>query len=384
MFDLIFRSLTQRKMRTGLTIFGIALGIFAVVVMGGMSEHMNLVVDKSLKLLANNIQIEPDGTYGGVGTLDESKIRQVKRIPGVSDAYGVLFTMLDPESGGAGLTGGDMVFGVLPEKQMIDAKLTSGRYLVPGDGYKAVIGSSIARKFNLKVGDEIEMKSKRLQRTSSITNTRNVSVVGILEYTGSFFDSSVQIPLDRAQKFYKMENTVSFIYAEPAPGVDTSELARRIDLSVEKVKSTSPEELRKEIEGDLMIFGLITISAAVLAAIIGGLSVMNTMLMSVSERTKEFGLLKALGAERKTILFMTMGEAALIGIIGGITGIAAGGVLTHFLNKSFEAQGSALFAITPRLVMIGLLFAISLGIICGTYPAYRATKMSPMEALRYE
>lgn len=384
MFDLIFRSLTQRKMRTGLTIFGIALGIFAVVVMGGMSEHMNLVVDRSLKLLANNIQIEPDGTYGGVGTLDESKIRQVKRVPGVSDAYGVLFTMLDPESGGGGLTGGDMVFGVLPEKQMIDAKLTSGRYLVPGDGYKAVVGSSIARKFNLKVGDELEMKSKRLQRTSSITNTRNVSVVGILEYTGSFFDSSVQIPLDSAQKFYKMENTVSFIYAEPAHGTDPSELAKRIDLSVEKVKSTSPEQLRKEIEGDLMIFGLITISAAVLAAIIGGLSVMNTMLMSVSERTKEFGLLKALGAERKTILLMTMGEAALMGIIGGITGIAAGGVLTHFLNRSFEAQGSALFAITPRLVMIGLLFAISLGIICGTYPAYRATKMSPMEALRYE
>jgi len=376
--------MTQRKMRTGLTIFGIALGIFAVVVMGGMSEYFNLSVDKSLKLSGNDIQVEPDGTLGGVGMLDESKIRQVKRVPGVSDAYGVLFTMLDPESGGVGLTGGDMVFGVLPEKQMKYAKLTSGRYLVPGDGYKAVIGSSIARKFNLKVGDELEMKSKRLQRTSSITNTRNVSVVGILEYTGSYFDSSVQIPLDNAQKFYKMENTVSFIYAEPAPDTDPSELAKRIDLSVEKVKSTSPEQLRKDIEGNLMIFGLITISAAVLAAIIGGLSVMNTMLMSVSERTKEFGLLKALGAERKTIILMTMGEAALMGVIGGITGIAAGSLIVYILNKSFEAQGSALFAITPRLVIIGLLFAISLGIICGTYPAYRATKMSPMEALRYE
>ncbi len=384
MFDLIIRSMTQRKMRTGLTIFGIALGIFAVIVMGGMSEQMNLVVDKSLKLLANNIEVGPDGTFGGIGTLDESKIRQVKSVPGVSDAFGVLVTALDPEGGGGGFGGGDMILGVLPEKQMKDALLTSGRYLVPGDGYKAVVGSSIARKYNLKVGDELEMKSKRLQRTSSITNTRNVSIVGILEYTGSFFDSSVQIPLDRAQKFYKMENTVSLIYAEYAPGSDPSEIARRIDLSVDKVKSKSPEQLRKEIEGNLMIFGLITISAAVLAAIIGGLSVMNTMLMSVSERTKEFGLLKALGAERKTILLMTMGEAALMGVIGGITGIAGGSVLVYFLNKSFEAQGSALFAITPRLVVIGLLFAISLGVICGTYPAYRATKMSPMEALRYE
>jgi putative ABC transport system permease protein len=376
--------MTQRKMRTGLTIFGIALGIFAVVVMGGMSEHMNLVVDKSLKLLANNIQVEPDGTFGGVGTLDESKIRQVKRVPGVKDAYGVLMTALDPEGGGGGFTMEDMVFGVLPEKQMKDAKLTSGRYLIPGDGYKVVVGSSIARKFNLKVGDELEIKSKSLQRSSSITHTRNVSVVGILEYTGSFFDSSVQMPLDMAQKFYKMENTVSFIYAEPASNADPSEVAKRIELSMDKIKSKSPEQLRKDIEGSLVIFGLITISAAVLAAIIGGLSVMNTMLMSVSERTKEFGLLKALGAERKTILLMTMGEAAIMGVIGGISGIAIGGILTYFLNKSFEVQGSALFAITPRLIVIGLMFATILGIICGTYPAYRATKLSPMEALRYE
>ncbi|MCZ7402146.1 MAG: ABC transporter permease [Candidatus Methanoperedens sp.] len=383
MFDLIIRSMTQRKMRTGLTIFGIALGIFAVVVMGGMSEHMNLVVDKSLDLMADNIRIEPDGTFGGIGTLDESKVIQVKRVPGVSDAFGVLVTALDPEGGGGGFST-DMVFGVLPEKQLKDAKLTSGRYLMPGDGYKVVIGSSIARKFNLKVGDELELKSKRLQRTSSIINTRNVSVVGILEYTGSMFDSAVQMPLDSAQKFYKMENTVSFIYAKPATGADQSDLAKRIELSIDNVKSTSPEQLRKDIEGQLVIFSLITISAAVLAAVIGGLSVMNTMLMSVSERTKEFGLLKALGAERKTILLMTMGEAALMGVIGGITGIAAGSIIAYFLNKSFEAQGSALFAITPRLVIIGLLFATILGIVCGTYPAYRATKMSPMEALRYE
>jgi len=380
MFDLIIRSMTQRKMRTGLTIFGIALGIFAVVVMGGMSEHMNIVVDRSIKLMADDIQVQPDG----VGTLDESKISQVKRVPGVKDAHGVLVASLDPEGGGGGLMGGDMVIGVPPEKQLKDLKLTSGRYLVPGDSYKAVVGSSIARKFNLKVGDELEIKSKRMKSSSTITHTRNVTIVGITEYSGTFFDSAVNIPLDAAQKFYKMENTVSVIYAEPDPGTDPSGLAKRIDLGIEKVKSQSPDQLRKLIEGQLVIFSLITLSAAVLAAIIGGLSVMNTMLMSVSERTKEFGLLKALGAERKTILLMTMGEAALMGVIGGITGIAAGSLVVYFLNKSFEAQGSALFAITPRLVVIGLMFATFLGIICGTYPAYRATRMSPMEALRYE
>ncbi|VVB96497.1 MacB-like periplasmic core domain protein [uncultured archaeon] len=380
MFDLIIRSLTQRKMRTGLTVFGIALGIFAVVVMGGMSEHLSTTYDKSIKLLAADIMVQPDGS----GTLDESKIRQIKRVPGVKDAYGALYTPLDPEQSGGGFGLSDLVCGILPEKQIKDLKLTSGRYLVPGDEYKAVVGSSIAQKFNLKVGDELEIKSKRMKSSSSISHTRNVTVVGIQEYSGTMFDSFVSMPLDAAQRFYKMENTVSFIYAEPAPGTDSSLLAKRIDLSVEKVKSRSPAQLRKDVEGEIVFISLITISAAILAAIIGGLSVMNTMLMSVSERTKEFGLLKALGAERKNILFMTMGEAALMGIIGGISGIVAGGIITYLLNKSFEAQGSALFAITPRLVVIGLLFAISLGVICGTYPAYRATKMSPMEALRYE
>ncbi len=111
---------------------------------------------------------------------------------------------------------------------------------------------------------------------------------------------------------------------------------------------------------------------------------MNTMLMSVSERTKEFGILKALGAERKNILFMTMGEAAVMGIIGGIFGIAVGGTLVYYLNEVFAAKGAVLFDITPRLVIIALLFATILGMVCGTYPAYRATRMSPMEALRYE
>jgi putative ABC transport system permease protein len=111
---------------------------------------------------------------------------------------------------------------------------------------------------------------------------------------------------------------------------------------------------------------------------------MNTMLMSVSERTKEFGLMKALGAETRDILFMTMGEAALMGILGGIFGIIGGGALVYYLNDYLAARGTVLFTITPRLLVIAIVFATLLGVLSGTYPAYRAAKMSPMEALRYE
>lgn len=384
MFDLILKNITQRKLRTGLTVFGIALGIFAIIVMGGMSEHFSLTFDRSISLTADKIRVLPEGGFFGA-SLNESKVREVKRIPGVADAYGMLQAPLDPESLGA--FGGDTIIGIPPEKlqsALRDTKLTQGRFLVAGDGYRTVVGSSVAREFNLKVGDEIEIKSKRALRTTSITNKRNFTVVGILEYTGSFFDNGVAIPLDRAQKFYDRGDTVSLILAVPDPNADPEELAKRIALNVEKVTTFSPAEIKKQIEQSLIIFSLITVSAAILAAIIGGLSVMNTMLMSVSERTKEFGLMKALGAETKDILFMTMGEAAFMGILGGIFGIIGGGALVYRLNDYLASRGTVLFTITPRLLVIAIVFATLLGVLSGTYPAYRAARMSPMEALRYE
>ncbi len=381
MFDLILKNITHRKLRSGLTVFGIALGIFAVIVMGSMSENFNHTFDKSISLTADKIRVMPEGGFLG-GGLTESTVREVKRVAGVSDAYGLLQASLDPENLGFG--GGNVVIGIPPEKTQItlkDTKLTGGRYLVTGDGYRAVVGSSVAREFKLKVGDELEIKSKKVQRAASITHTRNFTVVGIMEYTGSFFDSGVIVPLDRAQKFYELGNGVTMILAVPEPNTDPEDLSKRIELNVEKVKTFSPEQLRKQIEQALIIFSLVTISAAALAAIIGGLSVTNTMLMSVSERTKEFGLMKALGAETKDILFMTVGEAALMGVIGGIIGIAGGAALVYFLNNNFAV---VLFLITPRLLAIAMSFATLLGIVSGTYPAYRAAKMSPMEALRYE
>lgn len=384
MFDLIIKNITQRKLRTGLTVFGIALGIFAVIVMGGMSEHFNMTFDRSISLTADKIRVLPEGGFFGAN-LNESKASEVKRVPGVSDAFGLLQAPLDPEN--LGFTGGDVVIGIKPEKQaslMKDTRIEQGRYLVTGDSYRAVLGSSVAREFKLKAGDEIEIKSKTIQRASSITHTRNFTVVGIIEYTGSFFDNGIMIPLDRAQKFYNRGDTVSFILAVPEAGADADDLAKRIELSVEKVTTFSPSALRKQIEQSLVVFSLITISAAVLAAIIGGLSVMNTMLMSVSERTKEFGLMKALGAETKDIIFMTLGEAALMGILGGIIGIIGGSALVYYMNDYLASQGTVLFSITPRLLVIAISFATLLGMISGTYPAYRAAKMSPMEALRYE
>ncbi|MDP2840816.1 MAG: FtsX-like permease family protein, partial [Candidatus Methanoperedens sp.] len=197
------------------------------------------------------------------------------------------------------------------------------------------------------------------------------------------FDYMIIIPLDLAKKFYDLDDQLTYIWAVPEEGVDAEDLSRRIELGVENIKTFSPQELRKQSEQVLMVMNLITISAAVLAAIIGGLSVMNTMLMSVSERTREFGLMKAMGAEVRDILLLTMGESVLMGILGGIIGIAGGSIFIYFMNEYLATVGTVLFAITFRLVIISLLFATLLGTASGILPAYRAAKMRPMEAMKY-
>lgn len=110
---------------------------------------------------------------------------------------------------------------------------------------------------------------------------------------------------------------------------------------------------------------------------------MNTMLMSVSERTREFGLMKAMGAEVRDILLLTMGESALMGVMGGIIGILGGSIFIYYMNEYLASMGTVLFAVTYRLVAVSLLFAAFIGTVSGILPAYRAAKMRPMEAMKY-
>ncbi|MCL7412762.1 MAG: ABC transporter permease [ANME-2 cluster archaeon] len=372
MLDIILRNLSQRKVRTGLTVFGIALGIFAVIVMGSMSENFNQTFETSFSLTADKIRVfGSSGVFGG--SVTTGKAAEVRKVPGVKDAYGLLMAPL--EEGGAMSFGGNQIVGLPPEKSQTvlgPVKVKQGRFLMRGDRYETMIGTSIATQYNIGVGDRIEIRDKYF------------TVVGLLEYTGSFFDATAAVPLDSAQDVYDMGDMVSMIFVIPDDGVDGDLLARRIKLSVEGVDTLSPSELEKEARQSLMIFSVITVSAAVLAAIIGGLSVMNTMLMSVMERTKEFGILKAMGAERRDILIMTVGEAAIMGLLGGLLGLACGWVVVYGMNLWLAEKGIVLFLITYRLVAIAMLFAILLGTLSGIYPALRASRMSPMEALRYE
>jgi len=168
-------------------------------------------------------------------------------------------------------------------------------------------------------------------------------------------------------------------------GASTSDLdavAARINQQVPGVNATRPSDLVSSFKAGGATFTAITTAAAVLALVIGGLSVVNTMIMAVTERFREIGLKKAVGAHTGHVLREYLAEAVLIGFIGGAIGYALGVALTNLLNLAGKSSNLELFLITPTLTAIALGFAVALGALAGVIPAFRAARLDPVTALR--
>jgi len=168
------------------------------------------------------------------------------------------------------------------------------------------------------------------------------------------------------------------------PGTDLDALARRINSEVKDVKAVGPTELVQAFQAGAAIFTAITTGSALLALVVGGLSIINTMSMAVIERFREIGLKKAVGARTGHILREFLFESAAIGTVGGGLGLLLGWALTVAINAATASSNLSLFLLTPRLVVVAAVFSIGLGALSGIIPALRAARLDPVTALRYQ
>jgi putative ABC transport system permease protein len=165
---------------------------------------------------------------------------------------------------------------------------------------------------------------------------------------------------------------------------DLDKIADSINSQVTGVKATRPSDLVNSFKQGGAIFTAITTAAALLALIIGGLSVVNTMFMAVAERVREIGLKKAVGATTFNIMGEFLVEATFIGLVGGVIGYGLGALITVLVNASTPPGQSTLFLITPNLTILAIGFATVLGAVAGVLPAWRAARLDPVTALRNE
>jgi putative ABC transport system permease protein len=385
---LAVRNLRHRPKRSWLTIVGILIGMAAVVALVALGQGFQQAIDREFEGFGYNVIMVMGGGdlhYSWTATFefDPTVLRQLE---GVETAGGMLFKT--PYVKTPKQEGFLPVYGLEPA-MMQDFSgyyaTKAGRLFQEETGREAVLGSDVAHDLGLSLGDRLVIERPEFEFT----------VVGILrERADPDYNDSICIPLKMLQEIVGERDKYSFVLVKTKDGAVVQEVADRIkqDLKDNRGKDDlnvrTMEELRDLMGNILGIAQAFLGGIAAIALLVGGIGVMNTMYMAVLERTREIGVMKAVGAQRRDILTLFLLESGFMGLVGGILGTMLGAGISMgavFLVKLFVKEASFMEAgVSFELTAGALIFAFILGALSGWLPARNAAKLAPVEALRYE
>jgi putative ABC transport system permease protein len=397
----LLRNIGRRKLRSALTISGIVIGVLALTTMGAIAENFNALLDGGVKYFSSNVQVgPPDGQSASL--LPISKIDEIKQVQGVATAFpSYTFTAKPGAVQAVSFGFPDLIIAGDPAENdwsVLKTTVAQGHLLDPSSTGQVVLGSTIDKEFKKKVGDTIDLPVRPSDAKPDFVN-HTFTVVGILNPTLTAPDTFAYMTTADGQMLLKDSLPISIrnqvdvsqiteaidVYAKPGTSISGLDaIADRINAQVSGVKATRPSVIVNSFKSGGAIFTAITTAAALLALVIGGLSVVNTMFMAVAERVREIGLKKAVGATTRNIMGEFLLEATLIGAIGGLIGYGLGVIITVVANALTAPGTSTLFLITLRLSIFALGFAVALGAVAGILPAFRAARLDPVTALRNE
>jgi putative ABC transport system permease protein len=397
----IVRNLYRHKLRSSLTISGIAVGVLALTTTGALVENFNVLLDGRVQYLGSNVQVGPP-VGQATPLLPLTKIDEIRKVPGVAAAFPTYSFSARPGAVNVVNFGfPDTIVASDPtEAAWSNLKTTfaQGHAIDADSSGEVVLGSMIDKEFNKKIGDTIDLPVRPRDASPDFVN-HTFKVVGILNVTRTPPDSFAYINITDGQMLLKdslpaadrdaidvTKQAKSIdVYAKSGTSIgELDKIADRINGQVSGVKASRPSDLVKGFKQGGAIFTAMTTAAALLALIIGGLAVVNTMLMAVAERVREIGLKKAAGVSAFNIVGQFLAEATLMGVIGGVIGYGLGASITILANASMPPGQSTLFLITPSLTILAIGFGAALGAVAGVLPAWRAARLDPITVLRDE
>lgn len=397
----ILRNFYRHKLRSFLAISGIVMGVLALTTTGALVENFNALLDGAVQYYGADVQVGPP-VGQTASLLPLTKIDEIRKVPGVAAAFPTYDFPVKPVAVSVVSFGiPDTIVASDPtEAAWSNLKTTyaQGHAIDADSSGEVVLGSMIDKEFNKKIGDIIDLPVRPPDATPDFVN-HTFKVVGILNMTRTAPDAFAYINITDGQMLLKdslpavdrdaidVTKLAKGIDVYAKSGTSISELDRiadRINSQVPGVKASKPSDLVNSFKQSGAIFTAITAAAALLALIIGGLSVVNTMFMVVAERVREIGFKKAAGVSSLKIMGEFLAEATLMGFLGGVIGYGLGALITIVANASTPPGQSMLFLITPSLTILTIGFATALGAVAGVLPAWRAARLDPVIALRNE
>ena len=394
------RALARNKLRAFLTMLGIIIGVRAVIAMVAIGEGAKSTIRAQIAALGTNVLIVLPGSnvqggvragFGNVTTLLDSDAKAMAReLPSVAFVSPVLRRQDQVVAGN--LNWGTLAQGVAPEFQQIrDWQVAEGRFLHEGDmdsaAKVAVIGQTVARQL---FGNDDAL--------DAVIRIRNIPfrVVGVLGAKGQTGqgtdqDDTIMIPYTTMQKRLMRITWVQSIVVKAVSAERVEEAQEQITLLLRQRHRIGPEreddfnvrnlsDIAEAATTTARVMAVLLGSVASISLLVGGIGIMNIMLVSVTERTREIGIRMAVGARSRDIMLQFLVEAVVMAATGGLIGILLGIGSSEVLKQ--WAQWPTL--ISPTIVAIAFLFSGAVGVFFGFYPAKKAASLDPIEALRYE
>ncbi len=405
LFAIAIQSILNNKLRTTLTILGVVVGIFSIIVIMTIITMLQNSIENGLSMLnKDTFQIEKfDRTQGHGPDRDRSwrnrkdiTIEEANRLKELlTDAkyvgaeqwkFGKLVKFGNKETNPNISIAGETLDGILTNNWKVEYGRSLRSNDIQNSNNVCILGQDVVEKLFPTINP--------VGQTVRVDN-RPFRVIGVLERQPSMFgqsrDNYIVVPITTWQAMYgKYSNSVNImVTAKNSESYDdVIEAAIGHFRKIRKVKAGEPDDFSifsnasmitmvDNITGPIKIGALVVSLIALLAA---GVGIMNIMLVSVTERTKEIGIRKAIGAKKNFILLQFLIEAIVLCLIGGILGIIIGVGIGNFAGSFLNAQS----AIPVDWVLIGISLCVFVGVIFGTYPAYKAANLDPIEALRYE
>ncbi len=378
----------KRKLRNGLTILGIVIAITTIFSLISIGNGLDQGIRKEFEEIGTNrIYVTSSGSsitslQGGLTEEDVKTLESMREFLWVTPYLQERVTVEYANKKKVLTVWATTTEELESRWADINFEIEAGRVFVSGEKYSTILGYKTAHEIfdrDIHINENVAINGKRFK------------VVGIFEQIGNPEDDSVvELPLDTAQEMFSKGDQVSIIELVVKEGVDLNDAAKKATRTLERKRGNdlfeivTPDQLLQQFSTILKIINVILGAIAGISLIVGGIGIMNSTYTSVLERKKDIGIMKAIGAKNKYILFLFLAEAGFLGFVGGVIGIALGFGIAKMTQWGAAAAGFSMLAVNFnwKIMLFSIIFAVMFGIAAGALPAREAMKKQVVDVLR--